>query len=87
MIEMNDRREHIKTSIRPDQDRDRVLAEIERIAHDEAGLAALELWVERVGAPPPVKVTPGDHDRLFADEEGMAAVRLIRERGSSQARE
>ena len=77
---MNDRRGHIKTTIRPDQDRERVLAEIDRIAHDEPGLAALELWVARVGAPPPVTVTPENYDRLFADEEGKAAVRLMNER-------
>ena len=64
------RLDRITASIRSTQDRERVLAEIERVAHDEAGLAALELWVIRVGAPPPVKVTPEDYDRLFADEEG-----------------
>ena len=80
MIEQQDRSarmQRIKESIRPDQDRERVLGEIERVAHDDARLAALELWVDRVGAQPPVKVTPEDYDRLFADKEGKGAVRLL----------
>ncbi len=67
-------------TIRSDRDRERVVAEIDRITTDEAGLAALELWVDRVGAPPPVKVTPEDGDRLFPDAEGKMAVRLMNER-------
>ena len=78
--EMHDRREHIKATIRPDQNRESVLTEIDHIAHDEAELAALELWVARVGAPPPVKVTTEDGDRLFADEEGKGALRVMNER-------
>ncbi len=30
--------------------------------------------------PPPCTVTPQDHDRIFADAEGKAAVRLMNER-------
>ena len=69
--------DRIRTTIRPDQDREAALAHIDLITKDEAGLAALELWVDRVGALPPCKVTPQDRDRLYADAEGKAAVRLL----------
>ena len=77
---MCQRLESVIATILPDQDRASALAHIDLIATDEAGLAALDLWVDRIGALPPCKVTPADHDRLYADAEGKAAVRMMNKR-------
>lgn len=53
-----------------DRHRCRVLA---ALLGDELGTAAVDLFVERVGAPPPTYVSPDAYERLVADAAGREA--------------
>ena len=50
------------------------------LTEDEVGRAAVDLFIERVGAPPPTHVPREAYERLAADDSGREALRLIAER-------